>query len=118
MEIKTANDLDKDAVKRIRKQLGLTQPEFWVPLGVTQSAGCKYETGHPMPKPILILVFLNYVAGLRTDAFTREGVASLMRLSRLQASETAAQAEKLGATMTEAMSAISQASKLLANIPN
>lgn len=118
MEIKTANDLDQDAVKRIRKQLGMTQEAFWVPLGITQAAGCKYENGWTIPKPIRILVFLNYVAGLRTDAFTRDGVASLMRLSRLQASEAAAEAEKLGATMTEAMSAMRQASKLLANIPN
>lgn len=118
MEIKTANDLDQVAVMLIRKRLGMTQQAFWEPLGITQSAGCRYETGSPIPTPIRILVFVNYVAGLRTDSFTREGVASLMRLSRLQASETAAQAEKLGATMTEAMHAMRQASKLLANIHN
>lgn len=118
MEIKTANDLDQAAVRHLRKQLGMTQQAFWEPLGITQSGGCKYETGHPMPNPIRTLVFVTYVAGLRTDAFTRDGVASLMRLSRLQASEAAAQAEKLGATMTEAMHAMRHASKLLANIQN
>lgn len=118
MDIKTANDLDQAAVTHIRKQAGLTQKAFWEPLGITQSAGCRYESGAPIPKPIRILVFVNYVAGLRIDASTREGAACLMRLARLQASEAAAEAEKLGAKMTEAMHAVRQASKLLADLPN
>jgi DNA-binding XRE family transcriptional regulator len=118
MEIKTANDLDQAAVTHLRKELGLTQKAFWEPLGITQSAGCRYEAGQPVPKPIRILVFASHVAGLRMDACTLEGAEQLRRLGRLQASEAAANAEKLGATMTEAIGAMRQAQELLAQIPN
>ncbi len=35
---------------QIRKKLGLTQAEFWPAIGVTQSGGCRYESGRRMPK--------------------------------------------------------------------
>lgn len=40
----------------LRRKLGLTQTEFWTPLGLTQSAGSRYENGRPVPKPIRVLV--------------------------------------------------------------
>jgi hypothetical protein len=117
MEIKTESDISGVAAKALREQVGLTQRAFWEPLGITQSGGCRYEAGHPVPRPIRILVFANYVAGLRIDASTAEGAANLMRLGRLQASEVAAEAEKIGAEMAKAISAVRQVNKLLANLP-
>jgi transcriptional regulator with XRE-family HTH domain len=115
MDIKTESDVDGAAAKRLREQMGLSQKAFWAPMGITQSGGCRYENGHPMPKPIRILVFVNYVAGLRLDAGTPDGAGRLMRLALLQASETAAEAEKIGAKMAEAMAAVRQVNKLLAS---
>lgn len=117
MEVKTETDITGAAAKALREQAGLTQRAFWEPMGITQSGGCRYEAGHPVPRPIRILVFANYVAGLRIDASTTEGAASLVRLGRLQASEAAANAEKIGAKMAEAISAVRQVNKMLANNP-
>lgn len=117
MDVKTETEITGAIAKTLREQAGLTQKAFWEPLGITQSAGCRYEAGHPVPKPIRILVFVNYVAGLHIDASTAEGTAQLLRLARLQASEAAAGAEKIGAKMAEAASAIRQANRLLSHIP-
>jgi transcriptional regulator with XRE-family HTH domain len=48
------------AVSRLRKRLGLNQSEFWNRLGVTQSAGSRYEKGRRMRKPIALLIDLAY----------------------------------------------------------
>ena len=114
MGIKTESDLTGAAAKRLREQAGLSQKAFWEPVGITQSGGCRYENGHPIPKPTRILVFARYVAGLRLDAGTPEGAERLVRLASLQASEAAPEAEKIGAKMAEAMGAIRQVNKLLA----
>jgi len=116
MDIKTEADITGAVAKRLREQAGLTQNRFWEPLGITQSGGCRYEAGQPIPKPIRILVFANYVAALRIDPSTPEGAAALMRLARLQASEVAGEAEKIGAKMAEAMAAVRQVNKLMANL--
>lgn len=41
---------------KMRKQIGVNQTQFWAPLGVTQSAGCRYENGRTIPKPIRMLI--------------------------------------------------------------
>lgn len=117
MEINSEKQITGSAARHLRDRVGLTQKDFWEPLGVTQSAGCRYEAGKFIPKPIRILVFVNYVAGLRIDASTSEGVAGLGRLARLQASDAAADAEKIGAKMAEAINAVRQVNKLIANLP-
>lgn len=38
----------------------MTQSEFWHPLGVTQSAGSRYESGRAIPKPVQILLAIAY----------------------------------------------------------
>ncbi len=48
------------AVSRLRKKVGLNQSEFWNRLGVTQSAGSRYEKGRRMRKPIALLLELAY----------------------------------------------------------
>jgi DNA-binding transcriptional regulator YiaG len=45
----------------LRESLGLTQDEFYAPLGVSQSAGSRYENGtRPVPKTVRILVTYVY----------------------------------------------------------
>jgi transcriptional regulator with XRE-family HTH domain len=48
------------AVSRLRKRLGLNQSQFWNRLGITQSAGSRYEKGRAIRKPIAILLELAY----------------------------------------------------------
>lgn len=49
-----------------RKRLGMNQTEFWAPLGVTQSAGSRYESvkqekqGRTIPAPLAMMVDLFY----------------------------------------------------------
>lgn len=47
--------------KVLRTQLRLNQSQFWNRLGVTQSAGSRYESGRDVPKPTAILAHLIYV---------------------------------------------------------
>ncbi len=55
--------------RRLRKQLGVNQQQFWSKVGVTQSAGSRYEGGRAMPKPVRELVRLVHVQGIDlTDA--------------------------------------------------
>ena len=45
---------------KLRRKLRLSQAEFWVPLGVTQSAGSRYEHGRDIPRPVALLLELAY----------------------------------------------------------
>ena len=56
-----------DAARAIRKRLGLGQAAFWSRVGVTQSAGSRYESGRSIPRPVVILMKLAY----GTDAEAR-----------------------------------------------
>lgn len=47
-------------VMALRKSLGLNQTQFWTRLGVTQSAGSRYESGRTLPAPMALLVRLVY----------------------------------------------------------
>lgn len=48
----------------LRESLGLTQTAFWGMLGITQSAGSRYENGRYIPKPVQTLIHLMFVIGL------------------------------------------------------
>lgn len=115
MEIRTEQEIDGAKLKRLREQAGLSQKAFWTPIGITQPAGCRYENGSPMPRSIRILVYANYVAGLRIDASSQEGAERLMRLGILQASESAQDAAAIGAHMATAMAAVRKVNALLKN---
>jgi DNA-binding transcriptional regulator YiaG len=52
----------------LRSKCGLNQSKFWSRLGVTQSAGSRYETGRAVPKPTAVLAHVIYVQGLDIDA--------------------------------------------------
>lgn len=75
----------KNAVKAIdclelRQQLGITQTEFWRPLGVTQSAGSRYENGRGIPKPVHELVRVRYVEQIDTRKISGEDWAVVSHL--------------------------------------
>lgn len=54
--------------RTLRTKLRLNQTEFWSRLGVTQSAGSRYEAGRYVPKPTAILAHLIYIKGSELDA--------------------------------------------------
>lgn len=64
----------------LRQQLGLTQTEFWCALGVTQSAGSRYENGRGIPKPVHELVRVRYVEQIDTKAISGEDWAVVSHL--------------------------------------
>lgn len=49
-----------DNPKATRLKHKLTQTEFWGRIGVTQSAGSRFENGRPVPKPVKALMRLAY----------------------------------------------------------
>ena len=51
---------DKFDLKEMRKKRGMNQSNFWVPLGVTQSGGSRYESDRNLPKPVESLVTIAY----------------------------------------------------------
>jgi transcriptional regulator with XRE-family HTH domain len=51
----------KLAVRELRLARGMTQHQFWSPLGVTQSAGSRYESGRGIPAPVRELLRLAHV---------------------------------------------------------
>jgi hypothetical protein len=91
MEIKTEKDIDGDVAKAKRKELGLSQPKFWGPVGVSQTHGSLFETKRStrLTTPIRILLFARYFAGLDIDASTEEGAAGLVRLAQHQSAARA-----------------------------
>ncbi|MGE5770161.1 MAG: helix-turn-helix domain-containing protein [Betaproteobacteria bacterium] len=63
---------EKIECRDIRLQRGLTQQQFWQPLGVTQSAGSRYETGRGIPEAVLQLLRLKHVEQIDIKAICRE----------------------------------------------
>lgn len=58
-------------VKRLRESFHLTQKDFWMPLGITQSAGSRYEHGRTMPRAVWLLIrqfYLRKDPALEPDA--------------------------------------------------
>lgn len=54
-------------LRAYRESLGENQTTFWSRLGVTQSAGSRYESGRETPAPLAILL-LAFAEGLLDDA--------------------------------------------------
>ncbi len=46
--------------KKVRLQKGMNQSQFWLPLGVGQSAGSRYESGRDIPAPVQKLLLISY----------------------------------------------------------
>jgi DNA-binding transcriptional regulator YiaG len=54
--------------RMLRAKLHLNQTEFWNRIGVTQSGGCRYESGRKPPKAVAVLAHLVYIKGEEIDA--------------------------------------------------
>ena len=52
----------------LRAQRNMSQKAFWGRLGVSSSAGGRYEGGRKIPLPVAILAYLVYVKGIHVDA--------------------------------------------------
>lgn len=52
--------MNAEQLVALRRKLGLTQTQFWEPLGITQSGGSRYETGRNVPPPMKLLIKLAY----------------------------------------------------------
>ncbi|GAB2876055.1 MULTISPECIES: helix-turn-helix domain-containing protein [Microvirgula] len=63
---------DNSDVIRIREGVGLTQKQFWSPLGISQSGGSRYERGYYIPKPVRILLNLLYVRHVDIEALNED----------------------------------------------
>ena len=113
MEILTESDITSDVALRLRENAKESQTTFWARVGVTQSTGCRYEGGATIPKPVRMLLYAVYVAGVELDSSTPEGAEKVMRLAQLQASEDAV---KKAEAAQEALSHLKAAGKLLNNL--
>ena len=51
---------NKFDLKEMRKKRGMNQSNFWIPLGVTQSGGSRYESDRNIPAPVESLVTIAY----------------------------------------------------------
>jgi transcriptional regulator with XRE-family HTH domain len=116
MHIPTEKEITGVVAKQLREDAGLTQKEFWCPLGLTQSGGSRYEQGKAIPMPTRILIFAAYVAGIRLNASTAAGAAQLVRLAKLQSSECAANQEAIGDKWAEATTMMRRTATLLSDI--
>ena len=58
--------------RRIRRQLGMNQQDFWSQIGVTQSGGSRYESGRNMPRPVRELLRLVHVEQVDLSKVRRE----------------------------------------------
>lgn len=70
------------AIWTLRVHLGLSQTEFWGRVGVLQSAGSRYESGHSIPKPVQILLRLSHVPEAALIAVLAELQAPFKYLQR------------------------------------
>ncbi len=71
------------AIWELRIHLGISQTEFWGRIGVLQSAGSRYESGHSIPNPVQILLRLAYVPDAALLAVVAELRAPFKDLQRL-----------------------------------
>ncbi len=56
MPRKSKSSVEKVNYIALREKTGLTQTQFWGMIGVTQSAGSRYESGRAPLKPIRTLI--------------------------------------------------------------
>lgn len=80
----TETDVTNESARKLRQELGLTQKDFWGPVGVAQSVGARYEDDVKIPRPVRILVVARYVAGLKISAETSEDLADLQLMADVQ----------------------------------
>lgn len=85
VNVRNESDIDAEAATYLRRVRLLTQAEFWLPIGVSQPRGHRYEIGsNKMPECVRKLLFVRYVAGLDLDDPKQEGFRELKRLRRTE----------------------------------
>jgi DNA-binding transcriptional regulator YiaG len=52
----------------VRRKLGLSQSEFWGPIGVTQSGGSRYENDRKVPRPVDKMLTIAYASEKQSAA--------------------------------------------------
>ena len=62
----------KQPPKELLLQLGLTQSDFWSPVGVSQSGGSRYESGRKLPSAISALLHLVHIQGVSINELVGE----------------------------------------------
>ncbi|BAK75785.1 putative transcriptional regulator, XRE family [Pseudogulbenkiania sp. NH8B] len=67
------------SMRDLRRYMGLNQAAFWSAVGATQSAGSRYESGRRTPKPILDLIRVVHVEGIKIARLQRNHVPEEMR---------------------------------------
>lgn len=80
MEIKNEDAFTGECARLLRERKGMSQGKFWGAIGVSITTGCAYETGKTaeIPRPVRRLLYLQYVAGIPTDA-TADDLKTLAR---------------------------------------
>jgi transcriptional regulator with XRE-family HTH domain len=63
---------EKIDARALRRKLGINQQQFWSQLGVTQSAGSRYESGRSMSRPVRHLLRLVHVEQVDIGRIRRE----------------------------------------------
>ncbi len=62
---------------QIRRKLGLTQQDFWERIGVTQSAGSRYECGRHIPKSVQELLRVVHIERIDLSRINRDDLTVL-----------------------------------------
>ena len=68
----------------LRKDLGLSQHDFWTALGVSQSGGSRYENGRKIPKPTATLLDLVHIRKIDLKRFDADDIKILSYLKTRQ----------------------------------
>lgn len=55
-----------------RESLKMNQSQFWNRIGVTQSAGSRYETGRVMPAPLVTVLTIAYGTDKQSEKAVKE----------------------------------------------
>ena len=62
-------------LERLRRELKLSQEEFWGRVGITQSGGSRYEAGRRLPESIRLLLAIAYGSHREREMVLRALVA-------------------------------------------
>lgn len=80
----TEANITNESARKMRQDLGLTQKEFWGPVGVAQSVGARYEDDVKIPRPVRILIVARYVGGLKIAADTPQDISDIQLMADVQ----------------------------------
>ncbi|MGX0133059.1 hypothetical protein [Cupriavidus metallidurans] len=88
----TEADITPQIARELRKASGLTQRNFWQDVGSNQASGHWFENDKrkSIPRPIRILIFLRYIAGIDVNVSTPDQAAKVVRVGQDVAAQLAA----------------------------